>query len=221
LKKFLFLGLIGCTFLYSFDITMRKEFVKEIKPNTLGIVVTISTSKKELKGVIDSLSNYSAFIKSFKNLSIKGGEFNTAPQYRYSNNKSKMTGYKGSMIFQIDSREESQLKNFISMLTAKSTDQSVQLFISSKSWYSDAQRIKKEQDDLRFQALSWADEYASVLSDKTGKSCNIKSVNFDKNSYNPPVIYKETKVASDQSIAMPKKSLQRVKVDAKFIFECD
>jgi len=220
MKKAVLTSLFLGSFLFSFEISMSKEFVKEIKPNQLGIKVQVSTVSKNLNDVLNKLSSYSMFIKSFKDLKVSGGEFSTYPKYRYSNNKSKMIGYKGTMIFDIDSSDEKKLKDFITMLTAKNSGDDVKLSISSKSWYVSKEDIKKEQDMLRFEAIRWADEYSKKLSSKTMKECEIKSIDFDRNRYVPPIVYRETKVASDESIQMPKKNLQKINIFAKFRFEC-
>lgn len=220
MKKIVLTSVLLGSFLFGFEISMSKEFVKELTPDKLGIEVRISAVRKNLNDVLNVLSDYSMFVKSFKDLKIRGGEFNTHPKYRYSNNKSKMVGYTGMMFFNIDSKDEEKLKNFITMLTAKDSDNSVELSISSKSWYLSSDDIKKEQDELRFEAINWAEEYSKKLSSKTMKECKVKSIDFDRNDYTPPIVYRETKVASDESIAMPKKNLQKISLYAKFKFEC-
>ena len=131
MKKFLFASLLGVSVIYGFEISMNKEFVKELKPNSLSISVRISTTQKTTKSVLDKLSNYSDFIKSFKDLDIKGGTFETYPNYVYYNHERKKTGYRGSINYDISSKTESKLKNFISMLTAKNIEKDVDLSIGS------------------------------------------------------------------------------------------
>jgi len=215
LGSFLLGGLLS-----GFEISMSKEFVKEIQPNTLGINVSISAKGKSSKEVIDKLGFFSDFIKSFKDMDIKGGTFSTRPLYIYENNRKYKKGYTGRVTFQINSQDEEMLKNFITMITAKDSDDSVDLFISTGEWKVSQNDIKKEQDRLKFKALSWADEYSKILSEKTGKSCDIKSVDFQDRGYRPPIVYEARAVAAKDA-PMPQKNIQKISVDARFKFECN
>ena len=222
MMKKVFLPIMMATTIFGFEITMSKSFEKKIKPDTLTISVSISTTRQNSKDVLDKLSSYSDFIKTFKDLKIKGGVFNTHPKYRYSNSSSKMIGYVGSINYQVTCKNKQKLKNFLSMLTAKNMDKDVELSIGSGSWKVDQKSIKVFKDELRFEALSWADEYAKKLSQKTGKSCEIKSVNFNRTNYNRAKVFYEAKEISvaDKSIPMPTKSIQKIKIESNFSFEC-
>ena len=221
MKKFLLASLLGVSVVYGFEISMNKEFVKELKPNSLSISVRISTTQKTTKDVLDKLSGYSDFIKSFKDIDIKGGNFSTYPNYKYYNHERKKIGYKGSINYQISSQDETKLKNFISMLTAKNIENDVDLSIGSGSWQVDQKSIKKEKEDLKFKAINWAENYAVNLSEKTGKKCILKSMDFSSDRYYPPVVYAEAKAARDQdNIPMPNKSMQKIEISSKIKFEC-
>jgi hypothetical protein len=105
------------------------------------------------------------------------------------------------------------------MLTAKNIEKDVELSISSGSWRVDEDSIKQMQDELKFKALDWADNYASKLSERTGKSCEVKSVDFSGGRYSPPIVYAEARV-SDKSVPMPQKNVQKIKINTKLKFEC-
>jgi uncharacterized protein YggE len=213
-------SLVVASTLFSYEITMTKEFVKELKPNSLSVLVNISTIQKSAKDALDKLNGYSQFIKSFKDLTIKGGTFNTHPEYRYYNSKREMIGYRANINYQVSSNDEEKLKDFITMLTAKNSEKDIALSIGSGSWRVDEDSIKQMQDELKFKALEWADNYAVKLSDKTGKNCKIKSVDFSGGRYSPPIVYAKSRVASDKGVPMPQKSLQKIKIDTKLKFEC-
>jgi len=218
MKSIVLASLLCVGYLSAFEISMTKEFVKEIKPNRLGISLTFVTNGKTLKDVIDKLSEYSAFVKSFRELDIRGGRFSTSPEYRYENHKRYKIGYRGRMSFTVKSDDEKKLENFISMISSKDSE-NVDIQISTAQWKVDESSITKEQDSLKFEALSWAEEYSKILSDKTGKSCDIKSVDFQDRGYRPPIVY-EARAAVAKDAPMPQKRAQKITIDARFKFEC-
>ena len=102
--------------LSAYDISLNKRFSSTVAPKKLGINVSINVKDKDLNSVLNKLTDFSDFIKSFKNLEIDGGNFNTNPEYKYYNNQREKVGYRGNVYFQIKSKDDSKLKDFISCL---------------------------------------------------------------------------------------------------------
>ena len=209
--------------LSAYEISLNKRFTTNVAPNKLGISVSITVRDKELNSVLNKLTEYSDFIKSFKNIEIDGGNFNTNPEYKYYKNQREKVGYRGSVYFQIKSKDDKKLKEFVSMLSAKNSDNLVDLSISSSSWQVTPKDIESKKDELRFKAIEWANSYAKKLSSRLQTECKVKSINFRGYSYpRPPIMYAKASAEQMETTSMP----TPVKKDRKFSinphikFEC-
>ena len=202
--------------LNAFEISLRKNFSTKVIPKKVGVSVSINVEKKDLNSVLNKLSEYSDFIKSFKELSIEGGNFNTNPKYKYSKNKREKIGYRGNVYFKITSDNKEKINRLISMISAKNSQKDVDISISSMSWQVDLEDIEKKKDELRFKAILWADSYAKKLSSKLSSKCKVKSIDFDKTSYiKPPIVY-----SSVRSLPTPIKKKQVISLNPQIKFEC-
>ena len=209
--------------LLSYEIEMSQSFTKEISPNELGVSVSIFAKDKELKSVLNKLTDYSDFIKSFKSQSVvvKGGNFNTYPNYIYQNNKRIKVGYRGEVRFQIESKDSNKLNNFISQLSAKNSLNDVDMSISSMSWRVTKKDKQQTKEKLRIEAIYWGKKYAKQLSNTLGEVCSVKKINFGNvNDSIPPIVYARTGKNSETSIPTPVKRKQIYNINANFVFEC-
>ncbi len=209
--------------LSAYEISLNKRFTTSVAPKKLGISVSVNVKDKDLNSVLNLLTEYSDFIKSFKELEIDGGNFNTNPEYKYFNNKREKVGYRGNLYFRIKSKNDSKLKEFVSMLSAKNTQNNVDLSISSSSWQVTPKDIESKKDELRFEAISWANSYAKKLSSKLSTECKVKSIDFSGYSYpKPQIVYARAEVMSDKSTKMPTptKKGQKFSLNPHIKFEC-
>jgi len=209
--------------LFGFDIKMSQEFEISLNPTKLAISVNIMTVQKTSTDTLNTLTVFSDFIKSYKELTVKGGNFNTSANYRYINKKRVKIGYRGSIAYNIKSSSSDKLTAFISSLSAKSgANENVDISISSSSWQVDKADIQKSKDDLKMKAIKWATNYKEELSAKLGLECNIKGIDFNKFNYvNPPIMYPESAMRKDlNSMPVPQKDKQNMKINPRFEFEC-
>ena len=220
MKKILILSLITLVSLQAYEIKMNKLFKQDVMPDTLGVNISLQTHQTTSKDVLDKLSSYSDFINSFKELTIKGGDFNTYPDYRYHDSKREKVGYRGNINYQITSKDSSKIKNFISMLSAKNIDKDVDISISSSRWQVPEEKRENSLEELKFKALSWAKTYSEKLSTKLGQTCSLKSVDFNHSYYNrPPIVYAKA-VSSDAKVPTPNKTATKLSINPNFVFEC-
>jgi len=223
MKKIAISLILAFSTLSAYDISLNKRFSSTVAPKKLGINVSINVKDKDLNSVLNKLTDFSDFIKSFKNLEIDGGNFNTNPEYKYYNNQREKVGYRGNVYFQIKSKDDSKLKDFISMLSAKNTTNNVDLSISSSSWQVTPKDIESKKDELRFEAISWANSYAKKLSSKLSTQCKLKNIDFSSFSYprspmmNMQVEAMDTKGAS---MPVPTKKGQKFSLNPHIKFEC-
>ncbi len=207
----------------AYEISLNKRFSSKVAPKKLGISVSVNVKDKDLNTVLNKLSDYSDFIKSFNDLEIDGGNFNTHPEYKYYNNKREKVGYRGSVYFQIKSKSDKKLKEFLSMLSAKNSDNDIDLSISSSSWQVTPKDLEEKKDELRFEAISWANEYAKKLSSKLSTECRVKNIDFSGFSYpKPPVMYSRAVTVSEKRANMPTptKKEQKFSLNPNIKFEC-
>ncbi|HIO90529.1 MAG TPA: DUF541 domain-containing protein [Campylobacterales bacterium] len=222
MKKILLSGLV-VSGLFGFEIKMSHEFSSSLNPTKLAVNVNIMSVQKTSTDVLNTLTIFSDFIKSYKDLSVKGGNFHTSANYKYINNKRVKIGYKGSIAYNIKSSSSEKLTSFITSLSAKSeASKDIDISISSSSWQVDKADILKSKDDLKMKAIKWATNYKEDLSAKLGLECSIKSIDFNKFNYsNPPIIYEARAMdKSSNSMPVPQKDSRDMKINPRFEFEC-
>ncbi len=223
MKKIVISLILAFSTLSAYDISLNKRFTSTVAPKKLGINVSINIRDKDLNSVLNLLTEYSDFIKSFKGLEIDGGNFNTNPEYKYYKNKREKVGYRGSVYFQIKSKDDSKLKEFVSMLSAKNTANNVDLSISSSSWQVTPKDVASKKDELRFEAINWANSYAKKLSAKLLTECKLKNIDFSEFQYtSPPIMYARDEGMSSKSTNMPvpTKKGQKFSLNPHIKFEC-
>ena len=223
MKKIAMSLILALSSLSAYDISLNKRFSTTVAPKKLGLSISINVRDRDLNSVLNKLTDFSDFIKSFKNLEIDGGNFNTNPEYKYYNNQREKVGYRGSVYFQIKSKDDKKLKEFVSMLSAKNSDNNVDLSISSSSWQVTPKDIESKRDELRFEAISWANSYAKKLSSKLSTQCKVKSIDFSGFSYpRPPIMYAKASAGRDEATNMPvpQKKGQKFSLNPHIKFEC-
>ena len=221
MKKILLSSLLILLSINAYEISLNKNFTTKVAPKSLGISVSIYVLDSDLNSVLNKLTEYSDFIKSFKELNISGGNFNTNPQYRYNNNQREKVGYQGHIYFQIKSKKSNKLKEFVTMLSAKNSQKNVDISISSSSWQVTPKDVEKKKDELRFEAICWANSYAKKLSSKLSTTCKVKKIDFNGFSHpRPPILYAETVSVKKDKMPVPTKKAQKFSLNPRFVFEC-
>jgi uncharacterized protein YggE len=211
------------TLLISFDMKMSQEFSLSIDPKELSMRVDVRTLKKSSNETTTTLTTYSDFIGSYSGLTIKGGNFNIRPEYRYLDKKRRHIGYRGSVYYLVKSSSTKALSTFISALSSRvDGDKDTDLSISSSSWRVDEEALKRVKNRLNMKAIKWAKEYQKRLSTTTSMECTLKSIDFQNtNLLHPPIIYSsDAKVDRGTNIPIPKKESRNIKIKPKFEFEC-
>ena len=99
----------------------------------------------------------------------------------------------------------------------------IKLNISNVSWKVSDELQNKSFDNLRFEAITWIENYANVLSSKLSKRCEVKNINIDDNGSN--IVYaRSSKMALSSSFEMsdvvPVSSEQNITINPRFLLEC-
>ncbi len=208
--------------LFSYQIEMEHSFEREIAPKEFGVNISISTKADDLQTVLNKLTDYSDFIKSFKsdNLLIQGGTFNTSPNYIYKNNHKIKSGYIGNIHFKINSKNSKEVDDLISMVNAKNTFHEVEISISSNSFEIDKEESEKIKEELKLDAINWSKNFAKKLSNKLDEVCFVKNINFNYQDFYTPSMYQNIKINIQISVPKPIKKRKKVTLYANFLFEC-
>ena len=218
MKKIILL-ILAVSFMFGYEITMSKTFIVEVVPNNLSIFVNIRAEGKTMQDTLHKLKNYNNFIKSFRKLKIKNGKFNTQPKYKMVDNKRIKSGYTGSIYYQIVSKNPKRLQRFISQLSAKSTMDDVDIYISSSVWRPSKKKLQMVKDNLTIQAIKWGKQYARELSRKVHNRCGVSKIDFDGSLFpSKPPLYKRANTLTLAPI--PKKTNKELSVTVNYKFEC-
>jgi len=217
--RFLFLIALFTFELYSMDIEFSRHFQKTLKPNLLGVNITIAAKKKSEKDVLDILNRYSNYINGFKELDVKGGSYTINPNLRYENSHSYKDGYIGVSNFNISSKNSNDIGSFVYKLQSYKRDKGVDISVSNIYWFVDNNLSKSIYDDLRLEAIEWGIKYIKTLSSKIEKSCELKSVVFNQNSYPAPILRNSRSIALDVA-PTPKKDIKNYTIYPRYKVIC-
>ena len=227
MKIKLFMGLLLPILAFSYEIEFNKSFSKVVNPDLLSTNVNISVEKKDEVRVNSEIEKFNDFIKNKKEIKKKNGSFTLSPKYKYYDNKQEFIGYVGNLRYSVESKDAKELNSFMDELIAikeriKSDD--IKLNISNVSWKVSDELQNKSFDNLRFEAITWIENYANVLSSKLSKKCEVKKININEfNGGN--IVYARSEMAlssMSKSVAdvAPISSEQNITVNPNFILEC-
>lgn len=227
MKKFLFTALLLPIFSFSYEIEFNKNFSKVVNPDLLSTNVNISVEKKDEIKINSEIEKFNEFIKNNKEVIIKNGSFTLSPKYKYYDNKQEFVGYVGNLRYSVESKDAKDLNIFMDKLISikeniKSDD--VKLNISNVSWNISEDLQNKSFDNLRFESITWIENYANILSSKLSKKCEVKKININEfNGGNIVYARSEMTMSSMSKMAAdvaPISSEQTISVNPNFILEC-
>ncbi len=214
------LPLLLTTQIFAYTINFDKVFEIEMRPDIITTQITIATQKKSEKDVLQKLTSFSTFISGYKDVEKKGGNYTIYPEYKFENNHRYKNGYKGTMHYQISSKNPEDLNSFITNLHDKKKDFDVDISLSSVNWVLSPIQREGREDALRLEAIKWINSYAKKLSVELQNSCKVTKISFSSPSYNYPPIMMETKSRSFDAAPTPQRDLQKISIHPHFALEC-
>lgn len=225
LKTVLLLPIFG----FSYELNFNKSFSKNINADILVSNINIIIEKKDEKSVNNEIEKFNNFLKNTKNITIENTNYNLIPKYEYNNNKSTFKGYIGDSRFVVKSEDATAINSFLSDLIAikdslKSND--LKLNISNLSWELSSKLQNKVMDELRFESLSWIDNYSKDLSNKIIKKCEIKNVNINEELMPIQIKSRMMSISNDgasnnlNSDISPINTEQNIKINTNYILDC-
>jgi predicted secreted protein len=212
---------------FSYELNFNKSFSKVVNPDLLTTNITISVEKKDENKVNVEIEKFNDLIKKTNDVTLKNGSFTLSPKYKYYDNKQEFIGYVGNLRYSAESKNAKELNSFMDkLITLKDSIKSedVKLNISNVAWNISDDLQNKSFEGLRFEAITWIDNYAKILSGQVSKFCEISKINiFESNTGN--VVYARAEMAYStmaKSVAnvAPISSEQNITINPNFILEC-
>lgn len=215
---------------FSYELNFNKSFSKVVSPDILSTNVTVIVEKQDESSVNEQIEKFNSFIKSVKYVTIKNGNYRLSPRYNYRNDIQEFKGFSGYLRYVIQSKEAKDINKFISELIsikdkAKSTD--IKLDISAIVWEVSPTLQDKSFDELRFEAISWVENYSNSLASEFSKKCEVKNINIDGFISNMPMLRYDSVATSKAQIlnesvtnVTPMSSEQNITINPRFILEC-
>jgi uncharacterized protein YggE len=217
----LLLPLLLTTSLSAYTISFDKSFETFLKPDTLTTNITIQAQKSSEKEVLQKLTSFSTFISAYKDVEKKGGNYTIYPEYRYENNRRFKNGYKGSMQYQISTKNAHDFNSFIANLHDKKKDFDVDISLSSVSWQLSPKQKEGQIDKLRLKAILWINNYAKTLSSEVSAHCKVSKISLSAPSFDyPHPVMMEAKGLAADVAPTPEQDNQKISIRPHFELEC-
>lgn len=221
MKKMIFLLLAGFSLSNAFEVHKSNEFTKEIEPNVMSTSIAASVEDKS-KAQIQKI--FKKAIEESKSENIcTNGSYRISPNYRYVEQKRLFLGYRGDIVFECEFEDTKKFDTVISKLDKASNEKDkLKLTINPIQWIVDKKRRKQIKDELELEALYYAKNYKSFLSNVYAKECAIKevSLNTSQRFVDQERVYMMQSDAKSRTTAPIKKN-HTIGYNASYKFECN
>lgn len=221
--------LIFCSILLNlsaYELNFNKNFSKSVSPDKLATYINVIVEKKVEREVNFEIEKFNDFIKENDLVKFKDGRYTLSPRYTYTNNKQKFIGYVGNLNYKIETQNAKNINNFISQLIDikdRINSDDVKLNISNINWEISEELYDLSFEDLRFEAIKWASEYAKELSKKISKNCEILKININSVNRNNIYYARDSIVASSMKLSAdvtPANTDENITINPNFMMEC-
>jgi len=209
--------------LYSYEIDFNKTFTKELMPNILSANITISIEDSKEEFVIKRLEVFNKEIKGYKKIEKELGSFNIRPVYQHSSNSPKIDGYRGNLRYKISTTDALLMGEFVSLITSLKENRDTSVSLDNLSW-----KVKEDSyiialDILRFEAISWIENYSKTLSKDLNKECSVLSINLSNSIHPLSSTMRAYGMASSmkrEEMVVPEISEQKISITTSYKVEC-
>jgi predicted secreted protein len=210
--------------LFSYEVSFNKKFTKSVTPDLLSTHINVIIENESEKFINNHIEKFNEYIKNNTLIEHNHGSYTLSPKYNYFKNTQKFIGYVGNLKYTIKSKNAKNLNEFINDLIEienKFRKVNVKLRISNVSWITSTKLYDKSLDDLRINAMTWIETYASSLQNVLSKNCVVKSININK-SNNQFLRASSVESYSSKRISnvAPVNSNQEIRIEPNFIMEC-
>ncbi len=206
--------------LLAYSISFDREFITQIKPDTLKASISFTTLKRSEKDVLEKLTHFSTFIDNYQEVDKKGGNYHINPEYKYENNHRYKIGYRGRISYQISSKSSNDLNAFIYKVQNQKSDKDDDISISNVSWVLSPTQKDGKLDALRLVAIKWINSYTKELSLDLNSTCSISKIIFNQNNIIKPSPMIKTMSVRVDNAPTPQKDILKIILNPHFEIEC-
>ena len=221
--KILKLLLVFPIIAFSFELEFNKKFSKVLPHDTLSAYITITISDEEEISVAERLEVFNEKVKIHDKVENELLSSNIRPKYKHSANTPRNSGFVGELRYKADSYKARHMRDFISEITSLKRNRDTSVSITSLSWTVKEDTYNVVLDLLRFEAITWGEEYSKRLSEDVKKNCSIKKIEmntvdqFEKNV--EQTVYTITSI-NNKSIPLQELNQELIKINPTYILEC-
>ena len=221
--KILKLLLVFPIIAFSFELEFNKKFSKVLPHDTLSAYITITISDEEEISVAERLEVFNEKVKMHDKVENELLSSNIRPKYKHSANTPRNSGFVGELRYKADSYKARHMRDFISEITSLKRNRDTSVSITSLSWTVKEDTYNVVLDLLRFEAITWGEEYSKRLSEDVKKNCSIKKIEmntvdqFEKNV--EQTVYTITSI-NNKSIPLQELNQELIKINPTYILEC-
>ncbi len=225
MKHILILTLALVT-LNAYEIRFDKSFEKSILPDVLSTQISIESDKEKETEVKNELDKFGEFFKSLKHIKLKHGNFSINPKYAYEKDKAKCIGYYGTLNYKVKAKTAKDMNEFIKNFLdfKEKTNPKIKTKLSHIHWEIGKKPYQEAVENLRIEALLWANKYAKKLSATLKSTCRLKKAIFSKaplyQSRNDVRVFAVKKFTSQVNTYLVK-SKEDISINPNFTIECE
>ena len=222
--KKLFVLLYVSVYVFSFELTFNKKFVKETIPDLLGTNISVIVFKTDETEIAPILAKYTKKFDRDKSVDKKNGLVSILPKYKYANGISKIIGYTGKIQYKISSQKSENINNFIQDILELRDDEDVSISIAALKWQMSDAKYNEILDSLRLESVQWPIQYSNTLSNKIAKACEVKNININsyipRNNYASSPRIQKMSMASSSDVILPKQTKNTISLNPSYLLEC-
>jgi uncharacterized protein YggE len=204
-------------FLFSFEIEFNKKFYHTLPHEILKTHLVIRIDDDSEKEVDNRLNKFNELIKEYDKVDKKLASFNIRPNFRHAGNTPTIRGYIGELVYTIESNKAHFMDEFITQITDLKKFRDTSVSITNLSWTIKEATYNVTLDLLRYEAINWAQTYATNLSNDVKKNCSLKKIVINRT---PTPIYNKSEYNITESLTVPQANQEMIEINPKFILEC-
>ena len=188
---------------FGFELNFTKEFTKSLVPSELTSTIKVIVDNEEEKDVISSLNTYNDFLKKYDGITKSNVSMSITPKYGYKDGLAYFVDYNGVLNYTISSKESSKIKEFFENFYAIKQESNTTLHMPTLQWRINEKIYDDTLEQLRFEAITWGNNYSMDLSKKLNKQCSIKEIQINGNFARPIMYNSEVKMLKSNKMEIP------------------
>ena len=201
---------------------MRKK--KELTPDVLLLNFRVNVTAFRETEAVNLMGNLDESLRKL-NLEYKGGKYSVHENCWWDKGDRKCAGYKGSIAYSFLLKNYSEQNKVFEVIDKfkKEHGEKVKLEVNEPEWIVSEKRRKEVERELTVLIFERAKEFSKTASKALSKTCNIETINYEKEPlrYHPEQF--STFISAEASVVkapQPEKEEKSVSVRANVKLRC-